>query len=96
MELIILSLAVIKVLYPAIMLVITALFIAYIIKHRNNAAKVRQATQILFYLSTSMYYLNLTNLYFHFIKMHISSKYLANQYSVLFSLYIPIPLNIFH
>ena len=58
MELIILSLAVIKVLYPAIMLIITALFIAYVIKHRNNSAKVRQATQILFYLSASMYYLS--------------------------------------
>lgn len=58
MELIILSLAAIKVLYPVIMLIITALFIAYVIKHRNNSAKVRQATQILFYLSTSMYYLS--------------------------------------
>lgn len=58
MELIILSLAAIKILCPAIMLIITALFIAYVIKHRNNSAKVRQATQILFYLSASMYYLN--------------------------------------
>ena len=40
MELIILSLAAIKILCPAIMLIITALFIAYVIKHRNNSAKV--------------------------------------------------------
>ncbi len=58
MELIILLLAAIKFLCPAIVLVITALFVAYAIKHRNNSAKVRQATQILFYLSTSMYYLS--------------------------------------
>ena len=57
MELIILSLAAIKILCPAIMLIITALFIAYVIKHRNNSAKVRRATQVLFYLSTSIYYL---------------------------------------
>ena len=58
MELIILSLAAIKILCPAIMLIITALFIAYVIKHRNNSAKVRQAAQVLFYLSTSVYYLS--------------------------------------
>ena len=58
MELIILSLAAIKILCPAIMLIITALSIAYAIKHRNNSAKVRQATQILFYLSASIYYLS--------------------------------------
>ena len=58
MELIILSLATTKILCPAIMLIITAFFIAYVIKHRNNSAKVRQATQILFYLSTFMYYLS--------------------------------------
>ena len=58
MELIILSLAATKILCPAIMLIITALFIAYVIKHRNNSAKVRQATQILFYLSASIYYLS--------------------------------------
>lgn len=58
MELIILLLTSIKFLCPAIMLIITALFIAYVIKHRNNSAKVRQATQVLFYLSASMYYLN--------------------------------------
>ena len=58
MELIILSLAAIKILCPIIMLIITALFIAYVIKHRNNSAKVRQATQILFYLSAFIYYLS--------------------------------------
>ena len=58
MELIILLAASIKFLCPVLLLVITVFFAVYVIKHRHNSSKIKKATQILFYLSGSIYYLS--------------------------------------